>query len=44
MRRFSTAFVIREMQIEITMKHHSTLTRMAKIEETTANVGKDFEN
>ena len=34
MKRHSTSFVIREMEIKTTMKHHYTPIRMAKIQNT----------
>ena len=35
MKRCSTSFIIREMQIETTMKHHLMLVRMAAIKKST---------
>lgn len=42
MRKFSS-FIISEMQIEAITKYHSILTRMAKVQETTAHIDKDLE-
>ena len=42
-KRHSTLFVIREMQIKIPMRYHFTPTRMAIIRKTVTNVGKDVE-
>ena len=37
MKRCLTSIIIKEMQIKITMKYHSTLIRMAIIKRTTNN-------
>jgi len=37
MKRFSTSFIIREMQIKTTMMFHLTLVRMAAIKKFTNN-------
>ena len=37
MKKFSTSFIIREMQIRITMKYHLMLVRMAAIKKSTNN-------
>lgn len=44
MKRFSLAYVTRELHIEATIMYHSTLTRMAKSKTmTTTNAGEDME-
>ena len=37
MKRCSTLFIIREMQIQTTMRYHLTLVRTATIKKTTNN-------
>ena len=37
MKRYSTSFIIREMQIKTTMMFHLTLVRMAAIKKSTHN-------
>ena len=43
MKRYSTSFLIREMQIKTTMRYHLTLFRMALIKKSTNNAGKGVE-
>ena len=43
MKRRSTSFIIREMQIKTTMRYHLKLVRMAAIKKSTINAGEGEE-
>ena len=43
MERYSTALIIREMQIKTTVRYHLTLVRMAAIQKSTSTPGEGVE-